>query len=78
MDKDQIKIVRDWFENEDEARSYYTYYNGNGEYSVNGSDVDEFSDFIEKEFPDLIGIECMVGKGGIWFWDSSLEKAQFI
>ena len=78
MSKEQIETVQNWFDfGSSEERSFRTNY-GNGEYFVADSDVGAFGDFISEAFPDLIGIACMVGKGGIWFWDSSLENAHFI
>ena len=77
MDKEQIKIIREWFERENEDRSIFSYYYA-GEYSVAGRDVEDFGDYFYEHFPDCIGIECMVGNNGIWFWDSSLEKVHFI
>lgn len=58
-----------------EDRSYHTY-RSDTEYSVDASDMEEFTDFFRENFPDYVGIECMVGSDGIWFWDSSLERAE--
>ena len=65
MSKEEIQKINEWFDEKDEDRSFDTYRH-------------ETVYFLTEEFPDLIGIECMVGNNGIWFWDSSLEKARFI
>ena len=77
MCKEEIQKINEWFDKKDEDRSRGTY-RSETEYCVHHWDIGEFTDFLTDEFPDLIGIECIVGNNGIWFWDSSLEKAQFI
>ena len=77
MTKEDIQKINDWFDKENEDRSFDTY-RSDTEYSVHHWDIGEFTDFLTEEFPDLIGIECMVGNNGIWFWKSSLEKAKFL
>ena len=74
MYEDEIKIINEWFD--DEERSYDTGYDEEGEYSVGTYDMDDFSDFLRENFPDLIGISCMVGSMGIWFKRSDLENAR--
>lgn len=41
--------------------------------------MQEFADFLHKEFPDLVGIRCYFGTGDskIWFFREDLEKASF-
>lgn len=77
MSKDEIQKINEWFDKDDEDRSLDTHRSDRC-YCVHSWDIEAFTDFLTEEFPDLIGIECMVGNNGIWFWDSSLEKARFI
>lgn len=77
MSKEEIQKVNEWFDKKDEDRSRDTY-RSETEYCVHCWDMEAFTDFLTEEFPDLIGIECMVGNKGILFWDSSLEKARFL
>ena len=74
MYEEEIKELDKWFN--DEERSYDTSFNGK-EYVVSGLDVEDFCDFLREQNPDLIGIPCMVGTGGIWFWPSDLDKARY-
>ena len=74
MYEDDIKKINEWFDKEDEDRSYHTY-RSDTEYSVDASDMKEFTDFFRENFSDYVGIECMVGSSGIWFWENSLERA---
>lgn len=66
------KKIKSWIDRKD---SYGTYH-GDGEYVIAASDVEDFCEYIEKTFPDLIGIPCLVGKGGIWFFDDDLERVE--
>ena len=72
MYEEDIKAINEWF---DEHTDYGTYHVG-GEYSVSRSDIGEFIDFYKENITDCVGIECMVGSSGIWFWESNLEKAE--
>ena len=75
MYDDEIKKLNEWFNDED--RSYDTSFNGE-EYVVGEFDVEDFCDFLREQNPDLIGIPCMVGTGGIWFRPSDLDEASYI
>ncbi len=75
MYDDEIKRLNEWFNDED--RSYDTSFNGE-EYAVSEIDVEDFCDFLREQNPDLIGIPCMVGTGGIWFRSSDLDKARYL
>lgn len=77
MSKEEIQKINEWFDKKDEDRSRDTY-RSETEYCVHCWDIEAFTDFLTEEFPDLIGIECMVGNNGILFWNSSLEKARFL
>ena len=74
MYDEEIKGLNEWFNDED--RSFDTYFNGEV-YAVSEIDVEDFCDFLREQNPDLIGIPCMVGTGGIWFWLSDLDKARY-
>ena len=50
---------------------------GEDVYSVSQYDIDDFCDYLRENEPDLIGIPCMVGGGGIWFTSEDLEKARY-
>lgn len=77
MHEDDIKLIDKWFDAHTE--NYGTYHNDN-EYSVCASDLDEFSDFLRDNFPDMIGIPCYFGKGdsAIWFFRDGLEKVRYL
>ena len=72
MYDEDIEKVDKWFT---EHGDFSTYKNDE-EYVVDSVDVEDFCDFIREEFPDLIGIECMVGNSGIWFKRCDLESAR--
>ena len=78
MYPDDIDKVDKWFDNH--KKNYGTYHNVNdGEYSICACDLEEFSDFLREEFPDLIGIRCYFGTGdsAMWFFEADLEEAEF-
>lgn len=76
MYEEDIKKVNDWF---DKHTENYGTYRTDREYSLSDRDMQEFADFLHKEFPDLIGIRCYFGTGdsNIWFYREDLEKASF-
>ena len=74
MYEDDIMELDKWFE--DEERSFETSH-VDDEYNVDQTDVDDFCDYLRENHPDLIGIPCMVGTGGIWFKKSDLEEASY-
>lgn len=76
MYEENITELNKWFD--DEERSFDTGYNEDGEYSVCQRDVDDFCDYLRENEPDLVGIQCMVGTGGIWFWRKDLESARYL
>lgn len=76
MYKEDIKELNKWFDDED--RSYDTGYNEKGEYTVSQYDIDDFCNYLRENEIDLIGIQCMVGTGGIWFAREDLEKARYL
>ena len=51
----------------------------NNEYAVCADDLEDFSDFLRENFPDMIGIRCYFGKGdsAIWFFRDDLEEVRF-
>ena len=71
----EIEELNVWFE--DNERAFYTGFNGE-EYVVDELDVEDFCDFLREQNPDLIGIPCMVGTGGIWFTKDDLNKARYL
>ena len=72
MYEEDIELVNKWFEEHGD----FSTYNNDEEYVVDSVDVDDFCDFIRESFPDLIGIECMINGGGIWFKRTDLESAR--
>ncbi len=76
MYEESIEELNKWFD--DEERSFDTGRNGDGEYSVSPSDMDDFCDYLMENEPDLIGIPCMVGNDGIWFKREDLERARYL
>jgi hypothetical protein len=76
MYEEDIQELNKWFNDED--RSYDTGYNECGEYTVSQYDVDDFCDYLRENEPDLVGIRCMVGGGGMWFQHEDLEKARYL
>lgn len=72
MYEDDIELVDKWFEENGD----FSTYNNDEEYCIDAVDVDDFCEFIGKNFPDLIGIEVMINHGGIWFKRSDLESAR--
>lgn len=81
MDKDEICIIDDWFKKK-EKDSYETYHHtekadGEDVYAVSAYDIEDFTDLLGENFPDLIGLQCMIGGGGIWFRSGDLAKADY-
>ncbi len=81
MYNDQIKELNKWFRKM-EKESYGTYHHtlkkdGEDIYAVESSDIEQFTDYLRENVPDLIGIPCRVGNDGIWFSSEDLEKASF-
>lgn len=76
MYEDDIAKVDNWFDRHTEN---YGTYRIDREYSLSDWDMQEFADFLRKEFPDLIGIRCYFGTGDskVWFFREDLEKASF-
>lgn len=76
MDEDDIELIDEWFNAH--VSSYGTYHSDN-EYSVCADDIDEFSDFLRENFPDMVGIRCCCGTrdSGIWFFRDDLEQVRF-
>ena len=82
MFEDDIKLIDEWFTEKRET-NFGTYHITdkvlhNDEYVVDSLDVEEFSEFLKKNFPDLVGIQCLVGTDGIWFWSKNLRDAVFL
>jgi hypothetical protein len=61
----------------DDDRRFDTGFNGE-EYVISKLDVEDFCDFLREQNPDLIGIPCMVGTGGIWFKREDLDNAGYL
>ena len=76
MNEEDIAKVNEWFDRHTEN---YGTYRTDREYSLSDWDMQEFSDFLQEEFPDLVGIRCYIGTGdsNIWFFREDLEKAEF-
>ena len=75
MYDEELEELNAWFE--DDERAFDTGFNGE-EYVVAELDIEDFCDFLLEQDPDLIGIPCMVGTGGIWFTKSDLDKASYL
>lgn len=73
MCEEQITRLDIWFE---KCGGYFTNAT-DGEYSVHSSDMDEFVTFLRLNYPDMIGIPCLVGNEGIWFKREDLERTRF-
>ena len=76
MQEEDIKKLNEWVD--DEERSFHTERDEKDEYYISQRDVDSFCCFLTEMNPDLIGIQCTVGTGGIWFTKSDLLKARYI
>lgn len=76
MDKDDIKMVDEWFNNHTE---YYGTSHVADEYTISQYDLESFTDFLADNFPDLCCLRCFLGTGdaSIWFFKRDLEKAEF-
>ena len=73
MSSEEIRLIDEWFDEHDSFRTYHA----DDEYSVGASDMREFTEFWKESFDGTyIGIECMVGNNGIWFWEHSLKNAE--
>ena len=79
MYKDQIKELNKWFRKHKDYGTYHHTKQVHGEdvYCVSQYDIDKFNDYLRENEPDLIGIPCMVGGGGIWFTSEDLENARY-
>ena len=77
MSEDDIKLIDKWFD--EHAENYGTSHYDN-EYAVCAYDLKDFSDFLQNNFPDMIGLRCYFGKGdsAIWFFKDDLESMHFI
>lgn len=77
MYEEDIKKVNEWF---DEHTEFYGTYHDGDDYSINHYDIDDFTNFLGREFPDLVGIRCYIGKddSAVWFSKDDLEKARFL
>ena len=75
MYDEEIEELHAWLDDDD--RSFDTGFNGE-EYVIGELDVEDFCDFLREQNPDLIGIPCMVGTGGIWFTKDDLDKARYL
>lgn len=76
MYEDDIKKVDEWFSKHTE------YYGTNHEgdvYTISGYDLEDFSKFLNDEFPYHCLIRCYFGTGDacIWFDRKDLEEAVF-
>lgn len=76
MYENEIKLVDEWFDAH--VENYGTYHSDN-EYSICANDLEDFSDFLRENFPDMVGIRCYFGKcdSAIWFFRDDLEKVRF-
>ena len=76
MFEDDIKKVNEWFDAHTE--NYGTYHMDTC-YSICEFDLEAFADFLNKEFPDLVGLRCYFGRGdtAIWFFEEDLKDVHF-
>ena len=76
MDKEDIQKVNEWF---DRHTEYYGTSRSEREYSIFSEDLEDFTDFLRNEFPDLCYIRCHLGTGDstVWFFKEDLENAEF-
>ena len=75
MYEEEIEELQKWINDDD--RCFDTGFNGE-EYVVSELDVEDFCDFLREQNPDLIGIPCMIGTGGIWFKREDLDNAMYL
>ena len=75
MYEEDIEELDKWFD-KDYLSCETSHYDD--EYIVDQTDVDDFCDYLREEYPDLIGIKCMVGTGGIWFKREDLIAAKYL
>lgn len=70
------KIIT-WFDSREHFGTYCHTLERDGEdvFVVEASDVADFGDFLEEQYPDVAYIPCKVGKGGIWFSSEDLDDA---
>jgi len=64
MYEEDIQKVNEWFDKQ---------------YSIFSDDLEDFTDFLRNEFPDLCCIRCHLGTGDstVWFFKEDLENAEF-
>lgn len=76
MYEDDIQKVNEWF---DRHTGYYGTSRSEREYSIFEYDLEDFTDFLRNEFPDLCYIRCHLGSGDstVWFFKEDLENAEF-
>ena len=76
MYEEDIQKVNEWF---DKHTEYYGTSRSEREYSVFSEDLEDFTDFLRNEFPDLCYIRCHLGTGDstVWFFKEDLENAEF-
>ena len=74
MYEENIAELNEWFKHP--YRSFETGFMDD-EYTVDQTDVDDFCDYLRENEPDLIGIKCIVGTGGISFKREDLDKARY-
>ena len=76
MYEDDIQKVNEWF---DRHTEFYGTSRSEREYNIFQEDLEDFTDFLRDEFPDLCYIRCYLGAGDstVWFFKEDLENAQF-
>ena len=69
MHEDDIKKVDEWFSKHTE---YYGTNHEGDEYTISEYDLEDFSNFLSDEFPDLCLIRCCFGTGNSKFLSDKL------
>lgn len=74
MSEEEINEINDWFE---EYKDFETYHQDE-EYVISSRHLDEFKEFLNEHFTDLVYIQCYFNGTGIWFYKEDLYKAKFL
>ena len=84
MTEEMIQSIDEWFDSREHDdyldRTYHHTEEKDGEdvYSISCFDLQDFTDFLANEFPDMIGLTCRMSHYGVWFTLKDLEEANWL
>lgn len=76
MNEKDIKRLNEWVDAKE--RNFHTERDEKGEYYIGKKDIEDLCDLLNEMKADLIGIQCHIGTGGIWFTKEDLLEARYV